>query len=384
MIYRNKEVTPTKPKVVNPTEAKFDPTLLLKRYWPYLAGGAVLVLLVSFGLFKFAVSGRNNVQAENNPAANTDLTATSTTELVSRKLDGVLVKPEDAELLPWAVMVEMHPDARPLSGIAKANLVFEAPVEGGITRLMVVYDATTTVASVGPVRSARPYFVEWADALHAAYAHVGGSPEALNRIGGLLKFRNLDEFTSGKYFWRDSNRAAPHNTYTSQKLVTSAVQVKSWRPEDFSSWTYDDSTSTASGDYPMVEIPYGGSYNVRWQYDKDKDAYVRYQSGKIFKDADGSVVEAKNILVMVTEQRVLDDVGRLYIRTAGSGKAELYRSGFKSEVRWSRSPGENLRIETTDGRAVAINRGTTWIEVVTLAEQMPKALPASSTTSTNR
>jgi len=384
MIYRNKEVTPTKPKVVGSIEPKFDPIPFLKRYWPYLAGGAVVVLLVSFGLFKFAVSGRNNVQAENNPTANTDLVATSTPELVSRRLDGVLVKPEDSQLLPWAVMVEMHPDARPLSGIAKASLVFEAPVEGGITRLMVVYDATTTVASVGPVRSARPYFVEWADALHAAYSHVGGSPEALNRIGGMLKFHNLDEFASGKYFWRDSNRAAPHNTYTSQKLVASAVQNKSWQPGEFSSWTYDDSTSTATGDYPVVEIPYGGSYNVRWQYDKDKDAYVRYQSGKIFKDADGSAIETKNILVMVTEQRVLDDVGRLYIRTAGSGKAELYRSGFKEEVRWSRSPGENLRVETTDGRAVAMNRGTTWIEVVTLAEQMPKALPVSSTTNNNR
>ncbi|MFA6161057.1 MAG: DUF3048 domain-containing protein [Patescibacteria group bacterium] len=354
---------------INRIIERFDSGKFLKQYWPYLSGGVVLVLLVSFGLFKFAISNPSKAQAEGQSADTTN-TSTSTDGYVPRKLDGVLVKPEDADLQPFAVMVEMHPDARPLSGISKASLVYEAPVEGGITRLMAVFDATTTVESVGPVRSARPYFVEWADGLDAVYAHVGGSPEALNRISGLLKFRNLDEMGMGKYFWRSAQRSAPHNTYTNQELLLSAIDAKEWKSGSFDAWSFDDATSTRGG-VASVSVPYGGSYNVRWQYDSDLDIYNRYESGKLFKDADSSVVQTKNILVILTEQKVLDDYGRLYVRTTGSGKAILYRNGFEQDVRWSRSPGGNLQVETSDGKTVTMQRGTTWIEVVTDASKMP-------------
>ena len=139
---------------------------------------------------------------------------TTARELVPRMLDGVQVPFEEAALQPFAVMVENSPDAWPLAGLAKANLVIEAPVEGSITRFLAVIDATTTVDQIGPVRSARPYFVDFANGLQAVYAHVGGSPEALSLIHVLSSFRNLDEFSSGKYFWRSSKRAMPHNTYT--------------------------------------------------------------------------------------------------------------------------------------------------------------------------
>jgi len=383
MIYKPKEGTPGQPKEAKGKSGAFDPIQFMRRRWPYLAGGAVLVLLVSLGLFKFAVSGRQNAQADVQAfATSTPAAATSTEGLAARRLDGVMVKPEVAQLMPWAVTVEMLHDAWPLSGLSKANLVYEAPVEGGVTRLLLVFDASTTVANIGPVRSARPYYVEWADSLHALYAHVGGSPEALNRIGGLLKFRNLDEFTNGKFFWRSKNRAAPHNTYTNQEQLAAAALAKGWKVDAFSPWTYDDATSTP-GDYRTVSVAYGGYYNVKWQYATGTDDYMRYQAGMKFKDADGSEIRARNILVMVTDQRVLDEEGRLYIRTMGSGKAILYRSGNRQEVRWSRGPGEHLRIETTDGRAVAMSRGTTWIEVVTLAEQLPSA-GVSSATSTSR
>lgn len=359
---------------------QLDPGKFLKKYWPYLAGGVVLTLLVSYGLFRFALSGHRDAQADTNSPNATVTAATSTQGLVGRKLDGVLVEPKDAQLMPMAVMVEMHPDARPLSGLSKASLVFEAPVEGGITRLMAVFDATTTVAGVGPVRSARPYFVEWADALHAVYAHVGGSPESLNRMAGLLKFRNLDEMANGKYFWRAKGRSAPHNVYTDQQMFLAAAKAKNWGSTPLTAWNYDDSTSTTPGNILSIKIPYGGSYTAEWKFDKEQDLYTRYQGSKKFTDADGSAVQTRNILVLMTEQRVLDDYGRLYIRTTGSGKATLYRDGFKQDARWSRSPGENLRLETTDGRVVAMGRGTTWIEVITQPDQVPTTSTTSSAT----
>lgn len=352
--------------------AKLD--IWVRKAWPYLLTGAVLVLGLSYFLFRFALSG---------PSADTsgDLplmpvaTSTPVAPGFARDLDGVIVDASAVSLQPYAVMVETLLDARPMSGIAQANLVIEAPVEGGITRLMAVYDASSTIEKIGPVRSARPYFVEWAKSLNAVYAHVGGSPDALNRISGLMGFRNLDEMGSGQFFWRAKDRYAPHNAYTSTDLLEKAVAARKWRPEKFQSWTYDSASTSETGDVTRISIPYGGQSNVKWTYDKAIDGYWRTMGYKTHTDSDGTAVSAKNILVILTEQRVLDDAGRLSIRTAGTGKAILFRNGYAQEAQWIRDAGTFIRVQTSDGRPVSFVRGTTWVEVVTDTDKMPSVKP---------
>ncbi|HSD12679.1 MAG TPA: DUF3048 domain-containing protein, partial [Patescibacteria group bacterium] len=132
-----------------------------------------------------------------------------------RVIDGVAV-PEDAPDVTgyFAATIDNLSVARPQAGLTKASLVFEAPVEGGITRFLAVFPDDVTADRIGPVRSARPYFLDWASEFDAVYAHVGGSPEALEKIVA-YDMRDLNEFFAGKYFWRDENRDAPHNAYTS-------------------------------------------------------------------------------------------------------------------------------------------------------------------------
>jgi len=142
--------------------------------------------------------------------------STQCPDCVRRALDGVYTRPELANLAPVAVMIDNHPDARPQSGIEKAGLVYEAEVEGYYTRLMAVFSDENEVVKIGPVRSARPYFVDWANELNAVYAHCGGSPEALVNIEqkGIV---DLNEIYSGRFFWRATDRSAPHNIYLSAK-----------------------------------------------------------------------------------------------------------------------------------------------------------------------
>jgi len=348
-----------------------------RRVWPYILGALALVLLALYLLIRMAVADGSN-PATSPVATTTGMTATSTlpVDTTARHLDGVKTDPQAVALQPYAVMVETFKDARPMSGIAKANLVIEAPVEGGITRLMAVYDASTTVDRVGPVRSARPYFVELAKALNVVYAHVGGSPDALNRIAGLMDFRNLDEMANGPYFWRATDRSAPHNVYISTDSLHKAEVAKKWKPGSVASWTYEDAaTGTKSGDVTKISIPYGGDYSVNWTYDPLNDAYLRNMGGKQHNDSDGTRVMASNVLVLLTDQRVLDDVGRLSVRTAGLGKAILYSRGFAQEAQWVRDSGSFYRIQTPDGRSVVFARGTTWIEIVTNANMMPSVKP---------
>lgn len=334
-----------------------------------LAIGAVLVLLLSVGLFYLVITGRTRkasiTAVPSAFATSTDPAAEGT--LVPRRLDGVLVPVGQEAFAPRAVMVENMVDARPLSGLSKANLAIESPVEGGITRFVLFFDATTTVEEVGPVRSARPYYIDWVIGWHGSYFHVGGSPEAMDKIRAASAFTNVDEMGAGRYFWRSDARYAPHNTYTKKALMDEAVLARGSSSSTAPvAWHFiDQASSTDRGDVRTINVAYGGSYNVSWKFDKERDVYVRWQGKKQQFDKDGSAVESDNVVVIKTDEQVLDDKGRLKVRTTGSGEAVAYRDGNKYVLHWRRSPGEPIRLESTDGTEFLFNRGTTWIEVTT-------------------
>ncbi|HEU0051079.1 MAG TPA: DUF3048 domain-containing protein [Patescibacteria group bacterium] len=338
----------------------------LKQSQSALLIGAFVLLAVSAAIFYLIFTGktRANVQPSTPPVVE----ATSTVVLVPRRLDGVLVPEGQDTYAPRAVMVENHPAARPLSGVAKANVVIESPVEGGITRFLLLFDATTTADEVGPVRSARPYFVDWARSWNANYFHVGGSPEALDKIRGLgTTFDNIDEMTNGRYYWRSTDRLAPHNAYTSSTLMTQAISEKNFSNATMPIvWHFQDvATSTKQGSISTIKILYGGSYNVTWKFDKDLNVYTRYQTGQPQLDKDGTAVQSENVIVIKTDAQVVDSEGRLKLRTVGSGDAVAYRDGNKYPLRWTRANGETLKFESTDGTEYSLDRGRTWIEVTT-------------------
>ena len=100
----------------------------------------------------------------------------------ARILDGVYLSDGESEKYPVAVMIDNKYEARPWSGLSYAGLVFEAPVEGGITRFLAVYSSSREIKKIGPVRSIRPYYLDWASGYGALMAHIGGSPAALADI----------------------------------------------------------------------------------------------------------------------------------------------------------------------------------------------------------
>lgn len=346
-----------------------NPEILLgyaKRFrWQIAIGTVFVVALCTIALW-LILSGAT--RSSTNDGSDSGFQVPSSTEaLVARRLDGVFVSPSVATLAPRSVMIENHPDARPVSGLSKASIVIEAPVEGGITRYLAFYAASTTLPQIGPVRSARPYYVDWADGWNASYFHVGGSPDALEKISALAGFTDVNEFAQGNSFWRDNTRSAPHNVYTKNELMD-AILVKKGVASSTApvAWHFQDAaSSTERGTVDEVRIPYGGSFNVRWDFDPERGVYVRSLSGVAQKDRDGSAVEAENIIVIKTEQQVLDATGRLRVRTTGSGEAVAYRDGKRFVLRWRRSAGEPIRFESTDGTEFIFTRGRTWIEVTT-------------------
>ncbi|MBI5221693.1 MAG: DUF3048 domain-containing protein [Candidatus Magasanikbacteria bacterium] len=138
-------------------------------------------------------------------------------------LDGTTVSSSEM-INPFVVgiMIDNHPDARPQSGLVAAKIVYEAPAEGGITRYFAIFDSIQSVEKVGPVRSARPYFVDWLEEYSGLYMHCGGAPEALAKIKSEKVF-DADEFFNGPYYWRDESRIAPHNLFTKSEQIKKII-----------------------------------------------------------------------------------------------------------------------------------------------------------------
>ena len=283
---------------------------------------------------------------------------------VRRPLDGLMV-PADAPAAKYvAVMIDNIAEALPQSGVSKAPLVIEAPVEGGLTRLMAVFPSDADVAKIGPVRSARPYYVDWASEFDALYAHSGGSPEALTRLRTGGEVNDFNEFYNGEAFWRDAVRSAPHNLYTSTALLKKAFGAME-ETRALSAWKFKDDTSPEDRPNEIVKLDLGeaGKWNVRWVYDKEKNVWIRVIGKTVQADADGSTVLAKNVVVQLTTVVVLDEIGRRRVDTTSGGDAFFAADGRVIGASWKKQDGRT-RFYDAAGNELVFNAGTTWVEVV--------------------
>jgi hypothetical protein len=253
---------------------------------------------------------------------------------------------------PIAVMVDDQVDARPQSGLADADVIYQAPAEGGIPRYMLLF-GTGDPPSVGPVRSARRYFVGWAAEWRALYVHAGGAPNALRALyqldGDLLW--NADAFRWGGkegYLWRVSERFSPHNIYTSgEKLQALAERLGALGPVTGAAWTFKE--PAALGDRPnsgSIVVPYPGD-RISYTYDRASDRYLRGTSSETTQRdaATGEVIAPYDVVVLFMASAPLandpldgDNLAhhRLDIDYTGSGRALVFRDGTLVTARWSK------------------------------------------------
>ena len=294
--------------------------------------------------------------------------------LVRRAIDGIKVGQGKENLPLVAVMIENMVEAQPISGIDKASLVFESVTEANITRFLAVYAADDTLKDfeIGPVRSARPYYLDWATELNALYAHVGGSPEANKLIKqGIVK--DLDQWFKSQYFWRETSKLGPHNVFTSTDLLKQAVQKEKFEQKIFSPWQFKDEAAIGErGSIEKIVVGYSNPYDVTWQYDKEHNEYQRLQWGAPgdeprvqHKTADGDVIKTKNIAVAWLPMKILDEVGRKWFGTIGQGKAVVFQDGQAIKGTWNKpSRDERMKFFNESGEEIKFNAGTTWVEVV--------------------
>ena len=263
-----------------------------------------------------------------------------------------------------AVIIENHKDAQPLSGITKADIVYEAPAEGGIPRFLALFRSGLEVDKVGPIRSARPYFLDWlAEYGDPLFFHVGGSPKALERIvqEGV---RDMDEFSRGWYFWRSRDRYAPHNTYTSSKLWSKAKErYGNGKVSQESKWDFKPVSVCEEGCVTMIDIDY--FYKHQWWYKAESNMYVRRQFRRPHTDLLGEQIVASTVVIQYVDVDVIDNVGRLRLGTLGTGRALVFQGGHVFEGVWKKdSYQEQTQWLETNGNTIPINPGHVWVEII--------------------
>jgi hypothetical protein len=335
-----------------------------------MATAASIVLFLFLAIFVVFTIIKNNKEKFLNESKNIGEITDNSKECADcqrRNLDGIYVSPEKANLRPIAVMIDNHPSARPAFNIDKAGLVYEAEVEGSFTRYMAVFSSLENIGEIGPVRSARSYFVYWAKELGAIYAHCGGSPEALAILAD-ENMTDFNEFYNGDYFWRADSREAPHNVITSGENLQKFLDKQEISRGDFTAWLFkDDALPENRGeDNSEITISFRNeNFVAGWRYNREDNNYTRLLAGEIQLTGENNQITAKNIIIQTVSAEVIDDYLRLEMEIAGSGEATICQDGKCEAGIWEKDDLNSRTIFYQDGgEEVEFNAGQTWVEVV--------------------
>lgn len=309
-------------------------------------------IAISVVLLLFAVGGIYLLTRGQHPVVDVPIPG----EKFYSQLTGNEVSKEESERPILGIMIENSEEARPQTGLDDAGIVFETVTEAGITRYLAMYQEKMP-EEVGPIRSVRPYFVDWLMGFDASVAHVGGSQPALEMIDQ-RSAKSLNEFFNESAFYRSTEREAPHNVYARTKDLVALQKELKHRTSTVRDVPRSDGSPNAQPTATTITIDYSEPrFQVQFIYDPASNSYVRHLAGQPHIDAaTGKPITVKNVIVIKMAGG---------INAIGSGDAVLYKDGNVQNIRWQQKDFES-RIELTDEQVneVALNRGDSWFAVI--------------------
>ena len=274
---------------------------------------------------------------------------------------------------PIAVMLDNSKEALPHAGLSNAYMVYEIIVEGGESRLMALFKGAD-LEKIGPVRSSRHYFLDYALENDAIYVHYGWSPQAESDIKS-LGVNNINGLVDDSVFWRVKDKKAPHNAVTSTQKILADAEKKGYRTtsdvDSVLKYTVDevelgDGENVKTAD--IVSIPYFGNSNTaKWEYDKETKRYTRYTKGVLEKEeATGEAVTAKNIIIEFVKNSTIsgDSSGRQTMNTTGNHEGYYITNGKAIKINCSKVSRKS-KTEYTDleGNPIKVNDGNTFVQI---------------------
>ncbi|HBC74491.1 MAG TPA: hypothetical protein DC017_06475 [Candidatus Wallbacteria bacterium] len=247
---------------------------------------------------------------------------------------------------PVAVMIENEPPARPQSGLYAAKVLFEIQAEE-VTRFMAVYYDYSQSFEIGPIRSARHYFVDISTMFDAAYVHVGGSPMGLAEIKD-RNINNINAIKGDRGFYRTSDRRIPHNLYAKLPNLKKEMERKKYRTETAKPVPFDFSESkltsaqmlekgVAGSAVKVLHIPYSRGYRVSYEFNPAENNFTRFYNNRPFKDyRNSTVVKSDNVVIMRCKMHMIDAQMRHEMDLYEGGTCEIFVGGHHTSGTWDR------------------------------------------------
>ena len=272
---------------------------------------------------------------------------------------------------PIAVMIDNHSDAWPQAGLNKAYMVYEIVVEGGETRLMALFKGQD-LDKIGPVRSARHYFIDYAMENDAIYVHFGQSPQAqsdikkysINDINGIAE--------DGTTFWRVKDKVAPHNAVTSTEKLLKSAKDKKFRTTSKKKSVLNYSAEELNLENGIsaneITIPHSNLQTVKYKYDENNKTYIRYARGKEQTDwKTKETVQTKNIIITFCDNYTLSDVenkGRQGLKNIGTFDGYYITNGKAIKIKCTKNARDEKTVyKDLQGNEIKVNDGNTFVNI---------------------
>lgn len=319
-------------------------------------------------------------------ASNKKTTSTqpvTTPTVIEEETKAVRVIDENSNQRPIAVMLDNNIGNIPHAGLMNSYLNYEIIVEGGLTRIMAIYK-DSNVQLIGPIRSARHYFLDYALESDAIFVHYGWSPQAEKDITK-LGVNNINGITDKTPFNRDTKLQSPHNVFSIKSNLDNYISTKgysltssNWQLLKYSadsiylngnSSEISSAGTTTNADAKQankVSIDYSGTENRTYSYDSGSEYYLRSTNGAAHLDRmSNEQLHYKNILIQRVENKTIDSEGRQDLTTCGTGSGFYITNGYARPITWSKaSRNGKTRYTYSDGTEVIFNDGNTFIQIV--------------------
>lgn len=324
--------------------------------------GIILGLIILIGGVWFFLKPEPKKAEAPVPAAKTAEPAKPTTE--ASRLSGIQISPEANKKHITSIQIENSPDARPQSGLKDASVIYEAVAEGGITRFNASF-LETAPDYIGPVRSVRPYYVDFVAPFDPVFVHAGGSADGLAQLRN-VGLKDMDHGANGGAFMRVADRYAPHNLYTTMQKLDQASASRGYTTSNATGFARKakESPSTTPNAKAINLNLSSFLYNVQYNYDAASNSYLRTMAGKPHTDLrSGTQLAPKVVIAIVTDysQRGIYSV----YRTTGSGKVYIFQDGISTEGTWTKNSVKEQYVFTDSaGKKIELNPGQTWISLV--------------------
>ena len=279
------------------------------------------------------------------------------------KLTGVEIPIQTNKRPVTSIQIENSPDARPQSALIDAGVIFEAIAEGGITRFNASF-LESKPDYIGPIRSARPYYVEMAAAFDPVFVHAGGSGEGLAKIAE-LGLKDIDHGPNAGAFQRIPERYAPHNLYSSTQALDDVIKTNNYKQGSVKGFKRKSQEKGKLIKANVINMELSSYlYNVSYQYEPKSNTYQRTMGGQPHTDLrSGKQLSPKVVVAVITDYSI-NGIYSVY-RTSGSGEVYIFQDGQVQKGTWTKnSPKDQLVFKNKNKKVIPINKGQTWITML--------------------